>query len=131
MNLTFLKKLGVALAEGLSIAVGIGPLIAPYLGAKGGAVESQVINDLTAVGQVVVQVEAILQGSGNGPAKLKAAVPLVASIIRTSELISGHQIEDEAAFTAACAVITGGVADLLNSLKAKVDTSGDPLPVKS
>lgn len=128
MNLSFLKKLGAALAEGIAIATGFGPLIAPYLGAKSGAVVSTVINDLTQIGVVVVQVEAILQGTGTGPDKLKAAVPLVASIIRTSELVGGRKIEDEAAFVAACQTITSGVADLLNSLEPKVPTTGDPIP---
>ena len=116
--MTFLSKLGKFLATGVALATGMWPLVAPYLGSKAQQVGTTSINDLTAIGQVVVEAEALLQGSGNGAAKLAAASPLVESIIKTSELVSGHKIANEAAFTAACQKITSACADLLNSLDA-------------
>lgn len=113
--MTFLKKLGQVLAKAVSIFLGVEPLVAPYIG--GAAPKAvNVVNDLTAIGQVVVQAEAIIQGSGTGAMKLSAATPLVASIIKTSQMLDGKKIKDEAAFTKACQEITSGVADLLNSL---------------
>lgn len=112
---SFLKKLGQVLAKGAAIAMGVEPLILPLLGsAQAPAIKA--VNDLTAIGQVVVQAEALIQGDGSGPQKLAAATPLVANVIKTSELLSGKKIANEAAFTAACQGITSNMADLLNSL---------------
>jgi hypothetical protein len=127
---TFLSKLGKALAVGLSIATGVGPLLQPYLGSKASTVVGTTVNDLTAIGQVVTTAEALIQTPGSGPTKLAAAAPLVAQIIQTSELVAGHKITNEILFTKACQEITSAVADLLNSLDANaVQTSGQPLPV--
>lgn len=114
--MTFLSKLGQFLAKAVALAVGIGPLITPYLGSKSGAAVSTVVNDLTSIGQVVVQAEAMIQTSGSGSAKLAAAAPLVQQIIQTSELVSGKKIANEALFTASCQQITSAVVGILNSL---------------
>jgi hypothetical protein len=88
-----------------------------------------VINDLTNIGQIVVQAEALIQTPGSGPAKLAAAAPLVANIVKTSELVSGHQIANEALFIQGCTDITHAVAEILNSLSAQnVQAQGKPLP---
>ena len=117
--LTFLKKLGQVLVKAVGIITGVEPLIAPYLGSAA-APAVTAVNDLTAIGQVVVQAEALFQPTAGtaqtGTQKLAAATPLVANIIKTSELVSGKKIADEAGFTAACEKITSAVADLLNSL---------------
>jgi hypothetical protein len=131
-KMTFLKKLGLGLAQGIALATGIWPLVSKFFGASTAAtqVATTVVNDLTAIGQVVVQAEAMFQGSGTGPSKLAAAAPLVENVIKTSELVAGHKISNEAAFTAACTAITSAVADLLNSLDAgTVQLSGKPVPV--
>lgn len=60
--------------------------------------------------------EAILQTPGSGAAKLEAAIPLVSGIIKSSELVSGKKIADEAKFTLAVQEITQGVVDLLSSI---------------
>ncbi len=113
--MTFLKKLGQVLLKIVGIALQIEPLAAPFIGSAS-VKAAGVINDLTAIGQVVVQAEALIQGTGTGATKLAAASPLVANIIKTSELMIGKKVKDEAAFVKACQEITGGVADLLNSL---------------
>jgi hypothetical protein len=122
--MTFLKRLGIILAQGLGIAAGITPLIAPFLGSKANQVVGVAINDLSAIGELVVQAEALLQGDGNGAEKLARAAPLVTTLVRTSELVSGHHIENEAAFTKGCTDLTSAVAEILNSLSAHGLNSG-------
>jgi hypothetical protein len=111
--MSFLKRLGTVLAKGVQIAVGIGPLIAPFMGSAKTA--EVVANDLTSIGQLVVQAEALLQANP-GPDKLQAVTPLVASILRTSQLVDGKQIQNETLFTEAARDIASGVAKLLNSI---------------
>lgn len=115
--MSFLKKLGQVLLKMVGIFLQVEPLAAPFLGSAASPVV-KAINDFTAIGQIVVQAEALIQGEGTGATKLAAATPLVANIIKTSELMIGKKIRDEAAFIKACQTITGGVADLLNSLDA-------------
>lgn len=130
--MTFLAKLGKYLAMGVAVLSGLGPLISPFFGAnaqKAAGVEGTVVNDLTAVGQVVVTTEAVIQTPGSGAAKLAAAAPLVANIVKTSELVSGHSIQNESLFIQGCTNITQGVAQVLNSLSAaNVKSQGQALP---
>ena len=126
--MTFLAKLGKFLAEGIAILTGLGPIVAPVLGSKASSVVTTATNDLTSIGSVVVQAEALL-GAGNGAAKLAAAAPLVAQIVKTSELLSGHQIANPALFNQGVTDLTNAVAEILNSLSANnVQSSGNPLP---
>ena len=127
--MTFLAKLGSFLAKGIAILAGFEPLIAPYLGQKANTVINTVTNDLTAVGGVIVQAEALLQGQGTGPQKLAAAAPLVVNIVKTSEMVSGRQIANEKLFIQGCTDLTNAVAEILNSLSADgVKSSGQPIP---
>ena len=115
--MTFLKKLGEILLKVVGIAAGVGPLVTPFFG-SGKAVTTTVVNDLTQIGQVVVQIEtafAAVPGS-TGAQKLQAAIPLVSNIIKTSELVVGKKIANEALFTQACQEMTQGVVDLLNAI---------------
>jgi hypothetical protein len=129
--MTFLAKLGSFLARGIALLTGLTPLISPLFGSRGQAaagVATTVVNDLTAVGQVVVSAEALL-GAGTGPAKLAAAAPLIANIVKTSELVSGHQIANEALFIQGCTDLTHAVAEILNSLSPdQLKSQGQPLP---
>jgi hypothetical protein len=129
--MTFLAKLGSFLAKGIALLTGLTPLISPLFGSKAqqaAGVAGTVVNDLTAVGQVVVSAEAIL-GAGTGPAKLAAAAPLVANIVKTSELVSGHKIANETLFIQGCTDLTNAVAEILNSLDAgAVQSQGQPIP---
>lgn len=128
----FLAKLGSFLARGIAVLTGLEPLIAPLFGSRANAaagVVTKIANDLTAVGQVVVSAEAVIQTPGSGAQKLAAAAPLVTNIVRTSELVSGHQIADEALFLQGCTNITSGVAQVLNSLSGdNVKSAGQPIP---
>ena len=127
--MTFLSKLGSFLAKGIAILTGLGPLISPYLGSKANATVGTVTNDLTAIGGIVVQAEAIIQTPGSGAVKLAAAVPLVLNIVKTSELVSGKKIANEALFLQGCTDLTNAVVEILNSLDASaVQSQGQPLP---
>jgi hypothetical protein len=118
MDMSFLKKLGLILVNVATTAAGIGPILAPLLGNKAGAVAGAVgvvANDLTAIGTVVVQIETALHGKA-GADKLAAAVALVGPIIRTSQLVTGKKIADEALLQKGIAEVTQGVVDILNSI---------------
>lgn len=118
--MTFLKKLGQVLLTVASTAIGVGPIITPLLGNgrdKATGVINTVTNDLTSIGQVIIQIEAALHGH-DGPAKLEAAIALVGPIIKTSQLVSGKKIADPALMEKGINEITQGVVDVLNSLHA-------------
>jgi hypothetical protein len=119
--MTFLKKLGAALLKITAIAVGIGPILQPLVGSgKSGALVGTAVNDLTAIGSTIVQIEtafAAVPGS-TGAQKLQAAIPLVGNIVKTSELVSGKKIANETLFTQAVQEIAQGMVDLLNSIDA-------------
>lgn len=118
-KVSFLKKLGQFLAKAVAIALGVGPIVAPFFGSsKVGQVAATALNDFTAIGQQVLQVEAVIQTPGSGPQKLLAAVPLVAGIVKTSELVSGKKIADEAKFTDGCTDLVNGMVKILNSIHA-------------
>lgn len=114
--MTFLKKLGQILAKAVGVATSVGPVVSPFLGAKS-AIAGTIVNDLTAIGQVVVSAEALIQGDSKGTERLTSSAPLVANVVRTSELVSGHEIANEALFLEGCNDITSGTAKVLNSLK--------------
>ena len=117
--MTFLKKLGTILLNEAGIATGVGPIIMPFLGSgKAAQVEGKVVNDLTSIGSLIVQIEtafAAVPGS-TGAQKLQAAIPLVANVIKTSEMVSGKKIANEALFTQAVTEYTQATVDLLNSI---------------
>lgn len=131
---SFLKKIGQVLNAGLTLTSVIFPVLRPLLGSAvntpGSAASNIVtgINDFTAIGTVAIQVEAALQGQ-TGAAKLAAAAPLVANIVRTSELVAGHKIAQEAEFIAGCTDLTNAVVRIMNSLDSNsINTSGNPAP---
>ena len=116
---SFLKNLGSSLVKVVAIASGVGPIIQPFLGSgKPATVAASVVNDLTSIGQVVLQIEtafAAVTGS-TGVQKLQAAIPLVSNIIKTSELVVGKKIANQVLFTQACQEYTQATVDLLNSI---------------
>jgi hypothetical protein len=121
--MTFLQKLGQFLAKGIKIAAevaGIAPLMAPLLGSAVQNVQqvaTTAANDLTQIGQVVVQAEALMQSPGSGASKLAAAAPLVQQIVQTSQLLDGKKIANPTLFAQGCSKITSGVADCLNAIE--------------
>lgn len=112
--MSFLKKLGVILANVAGIAAGIGPIVAPLLGNKG-TIVGTVTNDLTTIASMISQVEVALQGK-TGADKLAAAIALVGPVIAASQAVSGKKIADPAGFQKGIAEVTQGMVDVLNSL---------------
>lgn len=116
--MTFLKKLGQLLLKGTTLAAGVYPLVQPLLGSKAGAAVGTVVNDLNLIAGQVNTIELALSGK-IGADKFAALLPLVAQIIRTSELVSGKEIADEAKFQAGVGEVAQGVVDILNSIHEK------------
>lgn len=115
--MTFLKKLGQILAKAVTVALGIGPIITPFLG--GGKTSEYVgtaVNDLTQVSQIVTMVEAVNQTPGSGTAKLAAATPLVLQILKTSQAFSGKKIANEPLAEQGASKIVSGIADFMNAI---------------
>lgn len=113
--MTFLKKLGAILANVAGIAVGIGPIIKPFLGSAASAVDTGV-NDLTQISQIVTMVEAVVQTPGSGAAKLAAATPLVLQIMKTSQAFSGKKIANEALAEKGAADVVTGIVEFMNAI---------------
>jgi hypothetical protein len=116
--MSFLKKLGQILATVGATAVGVGPLVTPLFGSKGGQAAAgvgTVVNDLTAISSVIIQIETALQGQA-GADKFKAAVALVGPIIKTSQIVSGKKIADPVLLQKGIDEVTQGMVDVLNSI---------------
>jgi hypothetical protein len=130
MNLTFLKKLGQAVAQGVATFAGIEPFIAPLIGGKADAVISRVSDVFTQASQIVAMIEVAFQGDGRGAEKLQAALRLIPTIIKSSELMAGKKIVNEQLFIAGCSDFANALVKIWNSVDPKaVDKSGDPLPI--
>lgn len=116
--MSFLKKLGQVVAQVGALALGIGPLVSPLFGSKGDQIGGQiqtVSNDLTLIGQVIVQIETALQGQ-TGADKRKAAIALIGPIVRTSQIVSGKKVANAALLEQGVGMITDGVVAVLNSI---------------
>jgi hypothetical protein len=117
--MTFLKKLGQVLLKVVGIAAGVGPILIPFLGSgKSAQVAGVAVNDLTSMGQLVVQIETAFAAVPNstGVQKLQAVLPLISNVVKTSELVAGKKIANEALFTQACTEFAQATVDLLNSI---------------
>jgi hypothetical protein len=121
--MTFLAKLGAAILKFTEIVAGISPVLATALPGQSGTITT-VSNDLAQIANIIGIAESMGQAiSAPGAQKLTMAAPQVAQIILQSSILVNHSIEDPALFQKAVTEIAGGVADLLNSLKANVDTT--------
>lgn len=114
--MTFLSRLGKIIATVSEVFLGFAPFLTKAVPQSGGVV-STVSKDLADVGNIVAQVEAIGQLKGlAGPDRAKLAGPLVAQIIMSSTLLANKKIANPDLFNQGCVNISGGVADVLNSL---------------
>ena len=113
--MSFLKHVGQLIAKGLGLLHYFGPVLSAVVPGAG-----VVVSELAQIGNVILNIEGAFNTVTNakGEDKLRAAGPLVAQVLRASELVAGRKIADEAKFLAASATIAGGVADLVNSLEA-------------
>lgn len=120
----FLSKLGAIILKVTQIVVGFGPGLAAIIpGTKDDKIIQIISVDLQHVAAVVQQAEVFGQAlSLPGADKLKAAAPAVAQIVLQSALLANHAIEDPALFAQGCTKLADGMADILNSLKANIET---------
>src|SRR5689334_17137471 len=114
--MNFLKKLGQILASAALYGVGAGPIAERFLGSgKASAIVSTAVNDLTQIAALVTQAEAMLQNTA-GPDRMKAVLPLITNVIKTSEVVSGKKIANETQFNQGCQEVAQGVFDILSSI---------------
>lgn len=115
MNVSFLKKLGTGVLQGLQVATGIAPIVQTLLPGSGPV--QTVAADLVAVGQVVANVEAIGQAMQvPGAKKAELAGPLVAQVVLQSSLVAGKKIANPDLFAKGCQELGGAIADIMNSI---------------
>lgn len=114
--MNFLKKLGAALANAAAIAAGIGPLIAPFVGAKAAPVLAAGINDLTQISATITSAQALITTPGSGAQKLAAVTPLVLQILKTSEAFGGMKIADETLAAKGAQEVAQGVVDFMSAI---------------
>lgn len=121
--LSFLKKAGQILANVAAAEAGIEPIFKAALPASA----QTTVDKLNLIFQSVVATEgqfaAAFPTGQTGPQKLLAAASLVGPVLGTVDTIRGKPIADEAAYIKAVQTITGGIADLMNSLKPTADNS--------
>lgn len=118
---SFLKRAGQILANISAVEAGLEPIFKASLptGAQG------TVDKIDLIFKSVVATEgqfaAAFPTGQTGAQKLVAAAALVGPVLATVDTIKGKPIADEAAYVKAVQTITGGIADLLNSLQAKAD----------
>jgi len=120
--MSFLSKFGKVLVKVIGVVVGVGPFIGAAIpGERDDRLIGKVKDTLQEVADLVLITEGMFAGvaGATGLQKLDAASPFVAQIIQRAEFMSGKEIMDEDKFAASIKTITGGFADLLNSLKDK------------
>jgi len=125
--LSFLKKTGQILADVASVYAIGEPLFKNVLGSQVSPGVVAGADKLNLIFQSVLATEgqfaAAFPTGQTGPQKLVAAASLVGPVLSTVDVIRGKQIADEAAYIKAVQAITGGIADLMNSLKAETNAS--------
>ena len=124
--LSFLKRAGQILANVGAIEAGLEPIFKSVVtSAAPGA--APVIDKLDLIFKSIVATEgqfaAAFPSGQTGPQKLLAAASLVAPVLSTVDTIRGKPVADEAALTKAIQTITGGIADYMNALQAKSDST--------
>lgn len=118
--MSWLKKLGQAVLKGIGIVQQFQPQIAANLPINAATKFNDIFGRIVSAVTTTEVVVGAISGGKTGADKLLAASALVGQIVQSSELMAGKKIHDEAAFTAAVQRITGGVADLMNSLDGDV-----------
>lgn len=119
--LSFLSKLGEIIVRGAAIVSGFEPILEAAAPKQAGVIQT-VNADLSAMANIVVQIEAASQaikaggGTMTSDQKLAAAVALIGPIVKQSSLIAGHQIADAALLQKGVGEIAQGVVDTLQSV---------------
>jgi hypothetical protein len=117
--MTFLSKIGSILLKGIALVSGVGSVVGQQIPGTAGTV-TRVIGFLSEIAPIVTTVETIGQIKNiPGPEKAKLAGPLIGQVILQSDFMSGKKIDQPDLFKLGCERIAGGVADILNSLRAE------------
>ncbi len=115
--MSWLKKIGQWIVAGIKLEAGLAPF-ARVLYPQSGPILDKVESELTQLAGIVVTAEAFGATTGlPGAEKIRVAGPLVGQLVQQSSLMVGKKIKDSAKFALACQTISGGMADLLNSLE--------------
>lgn len=127
---SFLKKAGQILANVAAVEAGIEPIFKAALPAAQGATLDKLDLIFKSVVATEGQFAAAFPAGQTGAQKLLAAAALVGPVLGTVDTITGKPIANEAAYLKAVQTITGGVADLMNALQPKSDstTAGSAIP---
>ena len=128
--LSFLKRAGQILANVGAAEAGLEPIFRASAPASAGATIDKIDLIFKSVVATEGQFAAAFPGGQNGQQKLLAAASLVGPVLATVDTIRGKPIADEAAYLKAVQTITGGIADLMNSLKPNADgtTAASAIP---
>ena len=117
----FLSKLAQLITKGVAIWTGFAPLIQAALPGQSAAIVA-FSAELASLADIVVTVELAGQALGiKGPDKLKMAIPLFAQAFLKSSLLAHHDIGDEVLFMQGVTKVADGTADIVNSLKDKIE----------
>jgi hypothetical protein len=125
--MTFLKKAGTLLVNGVSVLELGYPILGALVPKSAQPVVGTVVNDLEQFAGTVTTVETMAQAipSGlTGEQKFAAAIPGIAKAINQSSVMAGKKIADNALFQKAVNGYAQASVDLLNSL------SPETLPAK-
>lgn len=120
---SFLKKAGQILANVAAVEAGIEPIFKAVLPAAQGATLDKLDLIFKSVVATEGQFAAAFPAGQTGPQKLLAAASLVGPVLGTVDTVTGKPIANEAALLKAIQTITGGVADYMNALQPKSDST--------
>ena len=118
---TWLKSIGQKIASGTQAFGALVPIIGGIITTADPDATSGVNTFENIVGTVISVEGAVAGIAGSnitGAQKAQAAAGLVAQFVLAAPFMKGKTVDNQANFTKACQTIAGGVADLLNSLKA-------------
>jgi hypothetical protein len=122
--MSWLSKAATIALKVTEIVTGLGPLASAIIpGDKDDKIIQAVSVDLAQIAQIIAQVEIFGQALGlPGAQKLTAAAPSVAQVILQSSIMAKHEISNPELFKTGCTKVADGMADVLNSLKDKVES---------
>lgn len=134
--LSFLKKAGVDILKGATIAAEVAGVIQPIVdmtGGKAAPVVDKAVSELKQFESLAVTIEAAANAMFGpdakvGAQKLAALVPFVSSIIQESEVMVGKHVADDVLFQKAMTEFAQASVDLANSLHPATSTA-TPVPV--
>jgi hypothetical protein len=118
----WLKTIALDALKILPVLVGLGPIFGQLIpNSSGGAIVQRVLGDLNSIPQIILTVEAMVQGEAGqkmGSQKLAVAAPYVGQLIEEyakSNLPGSPKVKDRAKFETAVVGITSNMADAMNA----------------